>query len=237
MTLMSRLLGRLEWALRPNAGAAAFLATAYHWLMGDHVYCGLSLLRSLMTAIIYALLPQQLKPDNCPALPREGVADKHFLFCDAAPPTDGRRFFMGVYLPGGDFRHWRCPKWVKTLQQAKLLAIVRSFQIAGFMGWSRAYLGCDSFVARAQATSLRASTALSTQQRILRRFFWFRSWTRLRMSVFGVSTEQNPVDPPSRAFDFRHIHEVRTSADRRFRAWQFAQEPFFASTQVPPFPW
>ena len=120
---MSRLLGRLEWALRPNAGATAFLASAYQWLMGDHIYCGLSLLRSLMTAIIFALLPQRLQPDNCPALPREGVADKYILFCDAAPSPDGRRFFMGVYLPSGGFRHWRCPKWVKTLQQADFLPL------------------------------------------------------------------------------------------------------------------
>ena len=33
--LMSRLLGRLEWALRPNTSAATFLASAYQWMLGD----------------------------------------------------------------------------------------------------------------------------------------------------------------------------------------------------------
>ena len=55
--LMSRLLGRLERALRPNAGAVAFLAGAYQWMQGSHVRCGLPVLRSLMTAIIFAILP------------------------------------------------------------------------------------------------------------------------------------------------------------------------------------
>ena len=166
-----------------------------------------------------------------------GVGDKHVVFCDTAPSVDGCRFFMGVYLLGRGFRHWKCPRWIQTLQQAELLAIVRSFQLAAFMGWERAYLGSDSFVARAQATSLRASTAPQTQHRILSCFFWFRSWARVVMTVFWVSTELNPADPASRAFDFRHSHEVRRSADRRFRAWQSVQEPFYASTRVPPFPW
>ena len=60
--LMSRLLGRLEWALRPNAGAAAPLAGAYQWMQGSHFRCRLPLLRSLMTAIIFAILPQRLEP-------------------------------------------------------------------------------------------------------------------------------------------------------------------------------
>ena len=99
--LMSRLLGRLEWALRPNAGAAAFLAGAYQWMQGSHIRCGLLILRSLMTAIIFAILPQRLKPDVCLVVPGSRVDDEHVLFCDTAPCRDGRRFFKGVYLRGG----------------------------------------------------------------------------------------------------------------------------------------
>ena len=55
--LMSRLLGRLEWALRPDVGAAAFLAGAYQWMQGSHFHCGLPVLRSLMTAVNFAILP------------------------------------------------------------------------------------------------------------------------------------------------------------------------------------
>ena len=144
---------------------------------------------------------------------------------------------MVVYLLGRGYRHWKCPKWIRTLQQAKLLAVVRSFQLVAFMRWDTAYLGSDSLVVRAQATSLRASTELHVQQCILRRFFWFRSWSRLVVTVFWVSTNVNPVDPASRVFDFRSCHEIRRNADRRFRAWKSSQEPFYASTQVPPFPW
>ena len=64
----------------------------------------------------------------------KGVDDMHVLFCDAAPSKDGHRFFMGVYLPGRGYRRWRCPKWIKTLQQAELLAIVHNFQLVAFMG-------------------------------------------------------------------------------------------------------
>ena len=199
--LMSRLLGRLERALRPNAGAAAFLASAYRWMQGDFTHFGIPLMRSLMTAFIFANIPQRLKPDVCPVL-HVGVEDKHVLFCDAAPSADGHQFFMGVYPLGRGFKHWKCPRWIQTLQQAELLAIVLSFQLAAFMGWERAYLGSDSFVAQAQATSLRANTALQTQHRILRRFFWFRSWARIVMTVFWVSTELNPANPASRALIF-----------------------------------
>ena len=156
-------------------------------------------------------------------MPVGGGEDKHVLFCSR---LDGCRFFMGVYLPGRGYRHWKCPTWIQTLQQAELLATVRSFQLAAFMGWERAHLGSDSFVARAQTTLLC----------ILRRFFWFRSWARVVMTVFWVSTELNLAEPASRAFDFRHRHEVRRGADKRFRAWQSSQERFYASTGVPPFP-
>ena len=73
------------------------------------------------------------------------------------------------------YRLQKCPKWIGTLQQAELLGVVHSFQVVAFMRWDRAYLGSDSSVARAQATSLRASTELHVQQRMLCRFFWFRS--------------------------------------------------------------
>ena len=118
-----------------------------------------------MTAIIFAVLPQRLKPDVCPVLPVKGVDDMQVLFCDAPPSKDCRRFFMG-----GGYRHWGCPKWIRTLQQAELLAIVRSFQLVACMGCNRAYLGSDSSLVRAQAFSFRASIELHVQQRILRRF-------------------------------------------------------------------
>ena len=117
------------------------------------------------------------------------------------------------------------------------MATLRAFQLTMFMRCPNACLGCDSFVACAQLTNLRASTGLPVQQRILRQFFRSRSWAELEMSVFWVQTDMNPADPPSRADDFWSSHEICGSANDTFRAWQSAQEPFFDYTRVPPLPW
>ena len=58
--LMPRLLGYLEWAPRPHAGAAAFLAGVYQWMNGNHILCGLPILRSLINMIIFAAVPERL---------------------------------------------------------------------------------------------------------------------------------------------------------------------------------
>ena len=125
--LMSHLLGRLEWALRPNAGAAALLASAYKWMQGDFTHVGMPFLRSLMTAIIFAIIPHLLKLDVCPVLPVGGVEDKHVLFCDAAPSADGRRFFMGVYLTSRGFRHWKCPDGSRHYKRQSCLQLCAAF--------------------------------------------------------------------------------------------------------------
>ena len=98
--LMSRLLGRLEWALRPNVGAAAFLAGAYQWMQDSHFRCGLPVWRSLMTAIIFAISPQRLRPNVCPVLPVKGVDDMHVLFCT--------QFRLRM---AADFSWVLCPRW------------------------------------------------------------------------------------------------------------------------------
>ena len=54
---MERLMGRLEWALRPAAGLSPFLAGAYYrkHAGGDRV--SRALWRPLLTAICFAFLP------------------------------------------------------------------------------------------------------------------------------------------------------------------------------------
>ena len=68
---MSRLLGRLEWALRPNATVLAFLDGAYQWKLRGNSYCSFRLLRSLMTAIVFAILTQRFLTHK-PALTPNG---------------------------------------------------------------------------------------------------------------------------------------------------------------------
>ena len=81
-----------------------------------------------------------------------------------------------------------------------------------YMGWNRAVLGSDAWVSRAQAVSLCASSGLPAQQGILRRFFWFRAWTSLSMSIFWVPTRLNPANPPSRLSAFVSREEALHAA-------------------------
>ena len=53
-----RFLGRLEWALRPQGGNAPFLAGAYRWKLSGEQKVPLSLVRPLLTAVVFAVLPQ-----------------------------------------------------------------------------------------------------------------------------------------------------------------------------------
>ena len=56
---MERLLGRLEWALRPSAGLSPILAGAYCWKHAGGSRVPRALLRPLLTAISFALVPQR----------------------------------------------------------------------------------------------------------------------------------------------------------------------------------
>ena len=53
-----RFLGRLDWALRPQGGTAPFLAGAYRWKLSAEQRVPLSLVRPLLTAVVFAVLPQ-----------------------------------------------------------------------------------------------------------------------------------------------------------------------------------
>ena len=53
-----RFLGRLEWALRPQGGTAPFLAGAYKWKLSCEQKVPLSLVRPLLTAVVFSVLPQ-----------------------------------------------------------------------------------------------------------------------------------------------------------------------------------
>ena len=120
-----------------------------------------------MTTIIFAIPPQRFLTHKPAVTPKGGMHDAYMLFCDAAPRGEGSKLSMGIYLPHKEWRRWLCPRWVTSLQQAELMAAVRAFRLAAYMRWPGAYLGSESFVARAQLTNLRASTSLPVQQRIL----------------------------------------------------------------------
>ena len=105
---------------------------------------------------------------------------------------------MGVYMPlVGGVQLWKCSKWITTLQQAELLALLKTFQLVAHMKWRIGYVGTDSFVAHQQCINMRCSSALAVQSRLLRRLFWFRSWCPTNIHFFSVQSALNPADPPS----------------------------------------
>ena len=78
-------------------GSLLFFASAKQWKLRGNSLRGFALLRSFMTAIIFAIVPQRFLTKSPPILPTCGVA--YVLFCDEAPCGEGRQFSMGVYLP------------------------------------------------------------------------------------------------------------------------------------------
>ena len=59
---MSRLLGRLEWAHRPNAGLGPFLAGVYCWQEAGAVPFGNTLICAVSTAVAFCFMPQRFCP-------------------------------------------------------------------------------------------------------------------------------------------------------------------------------
>ena len=197
---MERLLGRLEWALRPSAGLSPFLAGAYCWKHrrgGGGRRVPRALLRPLLTAICFAFVPWkypikarvQAEPPSC--------WGEHVLLADAAP-VGPDSFCVGLYLPLGGMRTFQCPCWVTTLQAAELWGWVQGVRLVAYMQWPRVCVGSDSAVARCQIWGQRGAVFCAGQQRILRAVFWLRRWFGIPIAGFYVPSGRNPADPPSR---------------------------------------
>ena len=60
--MAARLLGKLEWAVRPNAGLAPFVAGGHCWKLSDFCDFRKGMCRALMTAIAFAPTPQCFAP-------------------------------------------------------------------------------------------------------------------------------------------------------------------------------
>ena len=56
---MERLLGRLEWALRPSASLGLFFVGVYYWKHAGGSQVLRALLRPLLTTICFAFVPKQ----------------------------------------------------------------------------------------------------------------------------------------------------------------------------------
>ena len=97
--------------------------------------------------------------------------------------------------------------------------------------------GQDSEVARHQVVKGHASSGLLVQQRILRRIFWLRSWSRCSVGIFRVPSPQNPADPHSRLHSFPSRRAAALAADERKKAWAGLWDPFSRLSFITPSHW
>ena len=96
--MAARLLGKLEWAVRPNAGLAPFVAGGHCWKLSDFCDFRKGMSRALMTAIAFALTPQCFAP--WPWLPQIPAAQCVF-FTDAAERSTPGRYRIGIVRRAG----------------------------------------------------------------------------------------------------------------------------------------
>ena len=94
------------------------------------------------------------------------------LYLMTPPLWDQTDFFVGLYLPLGGVRMFRCPRWVTTLQAADLWGWMQGVRLATDMKWPRVCVGSDSTVARCQIQGQRGAVFCAGQQRILRALLW-----------------------------------------------------------------
>ena len=101
---MERLMGCLEWGLRPSLGLTPFLAGAYCWKHAGGSRFPCALLRPLLTAICFAFVPQRYTVKARVQAEPPACWSEYVLFVDAAH-VGLNTFFVGLYLPPGGEAH------------------------------------------------------------------------------------------------------------------------------------
>ena len=158
--MAARLLGKLEWAVRPNAGLAPFVAGGHCWKLSDFCDFRKGMRRALMTAIAFALTPQCFAP--WPWLPQIPAAQCVF-FTDAAERSKPGRYRIGIVREGRRWLSRKAPKWIGTLQQAELYAAVYVLRLGCYMRLPYVVVATDSDLGRAQILGMRGGIFLRSQ--------------------------------------------------------------------------
>ena len=232
--LAAQLLGKLEWAVRSNAGLAPFVAGGHCWKLNDFCDFRKGMRRALMTAIAFALTPQCFAP--WPWLPQLPAAECVF-FTDAAERSPRGTYRIGIVREGMRLLSRKAPKWITTLQQAELYAAVYALRLRCYMCLPYVVVATDSDVGREQILGMRGGIFLRSQQRLLRQLFWLMSWNDRPMGVFRVSTDLNPADLPSRLGSFHTHSDFTDSVKRRQAAWKGDPNRFVCLDFLPRFAW
>ena len=110
--LAARLLRKLEWAVRPNAGQVPFVADGHCWKL--NAFCDLrkGVPRALTTDVAFAMTPQCFAP--WPSLPQLPSAECVF-FTDAAERNKKGRYMIGIVRQGRRWRRRKAPRWITNL--------------------------------------------------------------------------------------------------------------------------
>ena len=150
--LAARLLGKLEWAVRPNAGLAPFVAEGHCWKWNDFCDFRKSMRRARMAAIAFAMTPQCFAP--WPWLPQLPAAECVF-FTDTAETSTRGRYTIAIVREGRQWLSRKAPKWITTLQHAELYATVYALRLSCYMRLPYVVVATDSDVGRAQILGVR----------------------------------------------------------------------------------
>ena len=233
---MERLLGPLEWALRPSAGLGPFLAGAYCWKHAGGSRVPRALLRPLLTTICFAFVPQKYPVKAMVQAEPPDLLGGPCSICRCRPC--GTRQFFCWFIPAiGGRAYVSVPPLGDYLQAAELWGWMQGVRLATYMKWPRVCVGSDSTVARCQIRGQRGAVFCAGQQRMLRALFWLRRWSGIPIVGFYVPSGRNPTDPPSRMHDFDSLSSCLGSARERYWQWHSSPFPYQAFFALAPFPW
>ena len=158
---LRRMLGKLQWALRPWRGAQPFLAGAYRWLNQGPSTAKCTppkVLRGLLEGIACALVPW---------VPHGALGSTDTFYCDAA--RQGQHYYVGIWGDSLGMRIKRPPDWVATQQAAELAGIVETVRTGAYRRVQFLRIYGDNMSSLFSAMKGRAATACDAQNRLLRR--------------------------------------------------------------------
>ena len=234
---LDKLLGTLQWHLRPRRGFSGLLAGSYAWSRFGPETAAVTpvrVLEGLASAI--ARIGQSWRPISAVRMrrvrqlggwclqERQAVLDDLFgavIFVDAA--KDGTCYRVGGVLPTVPaVRTWVCPDGPCNQQVAELMGVAWAVRLAVRLGWRLVTVFADSLVGIAQVRGLRASSGLRTQLRVLRALTWVLHNTGILVKLVWVPSVLHPADPMSRiTVDFGgEVHQAEMAAWRRWDVLQ-----------------
>ena len=234
---LDKLLGTLQWHLRPRRGFSGILAGAYaSSRFGPErvAVTPVKVLEGLATAI--ARIGQKWRPLSEARMRRVRQLGGWCLserpaswsdMCGAVILVDAAKdsvcYRVGGVLPSiPSVRTWVCPPGPCNQQVAELMGIAWAVRLAVRLGWKVLTAFADTMVGIAQVRGSRAASYLRTQLRVLRALTWVLYNTGVIVQLVWVPLELHPADPMSRVTaDFQgSVHHAEMEAWEGWRVLQ-----------------